>query len=699
MARSKVYKSKPKPVEEELPSDDEIDAFDKQKDFISLDAAKESESDDAEDEGLYDLSDDADDSSDDEFDSDDSDAEGGTLGRLKRTEKAMRNKLSVQQAEEGDEEDGEDDLSAKDKQWGKSKRGYYGADTEEYELTDDEEALKDEEEEAQRLQRQAAEQLQPEDFEQEEDGLEASSSSDKEDETMGAKARQANGVASSAANAPTVERLERDEGALTDEQRMSAVMADAPELAALLSELQGSLAEVRSHVGPVLKEVRGGNLATAEGVSYLEAKHLLLLHYCINIVFYLLLKAEGRPVRDHPVIPRLLELRAYLEKIRPIDKKLQYQMDKLLMAAQLQISGKDQEVAADSTAAVSDPLRFGPKPDQLIPKLAQDTQATEGGVYRPPKLNPVSMDNDPDKDYGKKERRRQEHAARKAGRSDFVQALASELEGAPEELRASSAVAGNETLEALRHRQRLEARAAEEEDLMVRVPLSKEQKKQLKADRRVNLSGAAMMNDFADDVADLVGMDNGGAAGLDDRFLGNQLSQKFGADLLTQQKGKLRSGDDDLSAKLPLSQRRAKYDGVKAKQSAKTNAFGSDDDGEQPKKRVREEDDFYKESKALAEGKKKSKKGKYTAPDTLPPRPDPTVEGARAITTDIEKNRGLTPHRSKATKNPRKHNRNKFEKATMRRKGQVQEAKTGSAGGYGGEQTGIKSGVTRGVRF
>lgn len=67
---------------------------------------------------------------------------------------------------------------------------------------------------------------------------------------------QANGVASSGVQAPTVERLERDERAMTDEQRMSAVMADAPELAALLSELQGSLAEVRSHVGPVLKEVR-----------------------------------------------------------------------------------------------------------------------------------------------------------------------------------------------------------------------------------------------------------------------------------------------------------------------------------------------------------------------------------------------------------------------------------------------------------
>jgi Sas10/Utp3/C1D family len=62
----------------------------------------------------------------------------------------------------------------------------------------------------------------------------------------------------------------------------------------------------------LVPQVRGGQLATAEGVSYLEAKHLLLLSYCTNIVFYLLLKAEGRPVHDHPVIARLVQLRAYL---------------------------------------------------------------------------------------------------------------------------------------------------------------------------------------------------------------------------------------------------------------------------------------------------------------------------------------------------------------------------------------------------
>ena len=55
-----------------------------------------------------------------------------------------------------------------------------------------------------------------------------------------------------------------------------------------------------------------------------------MLSYCVNIVFYLLLKAEGRPVRDHPVVLRLVEIRTYLEKLRPVDRKLRYQIDKLV---------------------------------------------------------------------------------------------------------------------------------------------------------------------------------------------------------------------------------------------------------------------------------------------------------------------------------------------------------------------------------
>ncbi len=68
----------------------------------------------------------------------------------------------------------------------------------------------------------------------------------------------------------------------------------------------------------IMVQVKAGELATAEGLSYLEAKHLLLLSYCIHIVFYILLKAEGAPVRTHPVIGRLLQLRTYLVRPRLI---------------------------------------------------------------------------------------------------------------------------------------------------------------------------------------------------------------------------------------------------------------------------------------------------------------------------------------------------------------------------------------------
>ena len=65
--------------------------------------------------------------------------------------------------------------------------------------------------------------------------------------------------------------------------------------------------------------------------------------------------------------------------------------------------------------------------------------------------------------------------------------------------------AGSATLASLRHRQHLEARAAEEEDMFTRVPLSREDRRRLKADMRAGLAGqGAMLDDFADDVAGLV---------------------------------------------------------------------------------------------------------------------------------------------------------------------------------------------------
>lgn len=71
------------------------------------------------------------------------------------------------------------------------------------------------------------------------------------------------------------------------------------------------------------------------------------------------------------------------------------------------------------------------------------------------------------------------------------------------QLRAA-AVPGEDTSAMKRARSALAARAAVEEDMMQRVALSKDERRRLKGARRSALSGGAMLDDFADDVAGIV---------------------------------------------------------------------------------------------------------------------------------------------------------------------------------------------------
>lgn len=71
----------------------------------------------------------------------------------------------------------------------------------------------------------------------------------------------------------------------------------------------------------------------------------------------------------------------------------------------------------------------------------------------------------------------------------------------------------------------------------------------------------------------------------------------------------------------------------------------------------------------------------------------------REIGAKIASNRGLTPHRNKDYKNPRKKHRIRFDKAVVRRKSSVREVQPGAAGGYGGEMSGIKASISRSRRF
>ena len=73
-------------------------------------------------------------------------------------------------------------------------------------------------------------------------------------------------------------------------------------------------------------------------------------------------------------------------------------------------------------------------------------------------------------------------------------------------------------------------------------------------------------------------------------------------------------------------------------------------------------------------------------------------EDKRGITYEMFKNKGLAPKRNKMQRNPRVKHRHKFEKAKIRRKGQVRTLRTETKK-YGGEASGINMRVKKGIKL
>eukprot|EP01116_Phalansterium_solitarium_P021307 TRINITY_DN6573_c0_g1_i3.p1 TRINITY_DN6573_c0_g1~~TRINITY_DN6573_c0_g1_i3.p1 ORF type:complete len:424 (-),score=177.54 TRINITY_DN6573_c0_g1_i3:760-2031(-) len=147
-------------------------------------------------------------------------------------------------------------------------------------------------------------------------------------------------------------------------------MNESPELLDLLEEFKTSLVQVRDRIQPILDKVRAGQLPTSNGMSYLEVKFHLLLSYCINISFYMMLKAEGKSVKDHPVIDQLVRYRTILEKMRPLDQKLKYQVDKLLKLA----------LEPEGAEAPSDLRSHKPDLGAFLTAAAEETSSKSGAA-------------------------------------------------------------------------------------------------------------------------------------------------------------------------------------------------------------------------------------------------------------------------------------------------------------------------------
>ncbi|KAK6277720.1 hypothetical protein POUND7_018043 [Theobroma cacao] len=275
---------------------------------------------------------------------------------------------------------------------------------------------------------------------------------------------------------------------------------EANQLAAVLKEMKAGLDVVTTKVRALTAKVKANNLPTADGISYLEAKHLLLLNYCQSLVYYLLRKAKGYSIEGHPVVRSLVEIRLFLEKIRPIDKKLQYQIQKLTRVSG---SATQQELSnekSDEPQRTEDPLNYRPNPDMLISKT--DMMSEDGaGVYKPPKFAPAAVEED--HKMSREERnalRREKEALRKASQSAYIREMMDDLEGRPEEVRE---IIGTESRELSRYMAKMERRAQQEEELFTRAPVAKKDKKIEKHLKKSRNGLLGLTDSFYDEIKTL----------------------------------------------------------------------------------------------------------------------------------------------------------------------------------------------------
>ncbi|KAI8922143.1 Sas10/Utp3/C1D family-domain-containing protein [Powellomyces hirtus] len=288
----------------------------------------------------------------------------------------------------------------------------------------------------------------------------------------------------------------------------SAKRKDTAEFVRLIKDFKEKLGELKLRLAPTLESAKSGDIRTSKGVSLLEVKVHSMLSYLTNLAFYLLLKLHGRSVKGHPAIDELVELRIVMEKIKPLEQKLKYQIDKLVKAATMHEDQKEATGAngeSIATAIGQDPLNFKPNPSAMFAQGKQqaneaDEADNSGGVYRPPKLAPMPYDENNRKKTG----RLTEQAKQKASRSRLLRDLRSQYDDRPEEMTAEGTGYGASEVGASKQDEQWAERERFEEENFVRLNLTREDKKLQKniaqqgARLRFNDEFQALQEDFAD---------------------------------------------------------------------------------------------------------------------------------------------------------------------------------------------------------
>nr|CAG4650625.1 EOG090X0IJO [Sida crystallina] len=210
--------------------------------------------------------------------------------------------------------------------------------------------------------------------------------------------------------------------------------ADIPVALSHLNEVKNVALSVNQMVRNVINRLKNNELPMSNGMSFLDVKNQMLLKYLLNLNFFVLKKCSGETIKGNPAIERLVEIRTVLERMRPVEHKLKYQIDKLL------------KIASTGKLGENDPLQFKANPHNLMTKVGDDDESSEdegkskkskSGVYVPPKL--AAMPYEGDETSEQRSSKAEEKVRRQKVSSSVLQGLREEFMETPAEIVESSA--------------------------------------------------------------------------------------------------------------------------------------------------------------------------------------------------------------------------------------------------------------------
>ncbi|KAI1304078.1 hypothetical protein EDD11_005252 [Mortierella claussenii] len=566
----------------------------------------------------------------------------------------------------GHKEEDEEELDLDKASWGKTKRSYYNAD----EIESDEETAKAEEEEALRLQKKRIAEMSEEDFAPEEEetvwgaaagrGVLGDKDADRALVEGFEKELQGIDLLKSKEGGVVVERIAKAGiSKLSKQEILKVLQNQSPELLDLVEEFKEKI-EVLQAIAELLQLTSSLPKPFPDDkapMPFLRLKYQTIINYLTNIAFYITLKTSpdstATDLTNHPVIDALYELKKSIVKLEKMEKKKAISESMEDLVEVLENGGELEDEAGSDEEEIQrlvDEAHLKKaakkskksKKEATNKKVAQTIQPKEF-EYNVDLEDDFVSHNKTSKKNGKSISGKK-HSRMESDYGDLDELLDVDLEDKAQKKRSLRDYVAKLDQNANKRSKIL--RGSGDTDIPYREKF-KERQELLK--RQAVKSAPAPENTELDDLEwdakDMADARRVGGSNNEDIFSGDEASGRGG---------------------------RAQNEG----------------------------EDYYQEVLAAKEARAAARRALNEDLEKSTSFEDTSIDpnDKRSISWQILKNKGLTPHRKKEQRNPRVKHRNKYETAKKKIKS-VKRVFTRLEGAYGGEKTGIKTGLARSVKF